>query len=100
MTPRRPETRERDVNKAYSYMDKIGKEALLFGDSVFTLGLPNGSVVKNPPTSAGDTALIPGLGRSHGDRNGYSLQYSCLENSMDGAWQAPVHGVARQSDIT
>ena len=26
----------------------------------------------------------------------YSLQYSCLENSMDrGAWQATIHGVAK-----
>ena len=35
---------------------------------------------------------------SPGDRNGYSFQYSCLENSMDrGAWQAIVHGVAKSS---
>ena len=40
--------------------------------------------------------LIPGLGRSSGKGNGYLLQYSCLENSMDGgAWWATVHGVAR-----
>ena len=37
--------------------------------------------------------LIPGLGRSPGEGNGYPLQYSCLENSMDrGAWWATVHG--------
>ena len=28
----------------------------------------------------GDLGLIPGLGRSRGEENGYSLQYSCLEN--------------------
>ena len=62
------------------------------------LGLvfPGGSVVKNPPANAGDvgdSGLIPGLGRSLRGRNGNSLQYSCLENSMDrGAWQATVHG--------
>jgi len=40
--------------------------------------------------------LIPGSGRSPGERNGNPLQYSCLENPMDrGAWQATVHGVAR-----
>ena len=39
--------------------------------------------VKNPPASAGDLSLIPGLGRSPGERNGYPLQYSCLENPMD-----------------
>ena len=39
-----------------------------------------GSVVKNPPTSAGDVASIPGLGRSLGAGNGNPLQSSCLEN--------------------
>ena len=38
---------------------------------------------------AGDPGLIPGLGRSPGEGNGYPLQYSCLGNPMDsGAWQA------------
>ena len=37
--------------------------------------------------NAGDLGLIPGLGRSPGEGNGYLTQYSCLENSMDrGAW--------------
>ena len=31
----------------------------------------------------GDSGSIPESGRSHGEGNGYSLQYSCLENSMD-----------------
>jgi len=56
-------------------------------------------VVKNPPANAGDArdaGLIPGSGRSPGGGNGNSLQYSCLENSMDrGAWKATVHGVAK-----
>ena len=53
-----------------------------------------GSLVKNPPASAGDAGLIPGSGRSPGEMNGYPLQESCLENSMDrGAWWATVHGV-------
>ena len=44
----------------------------------------------------GDLGLIPGLGRSPGERNGNPFQYSCLENSMDrGAWRATVHGVAK-----
>ena len=55
-------------------------------------------MVKNLPANAGDTrdvGLIPRLGRSPGIGNGNSLQYSCLENSMDrGAWWATVHGVA------
>ena len=38
---------------------------------------------------------IPGLGRSPGEGNGDLLQYSCLENPMDGGdWKATVHGVA------
>ena len=37
--------------------------------------------------NAGDPGLIPGSGRSPGEGNGNPLQYSCLENSMDGgAW--------------
>ena len=49
----------------------------------------------------GDLVLIPGLGRSPGEGNGYPLQYSGLENSMDrGAWQAKVHGVTKESGIT
>ena len=52
--------------------------------------------VKNLPASAGDPALIPGSGRCPGEGNGNPLQYSCLENSMyRGAWQATVHGVAK-----
>ena len=47
-------------------------------------------VVKNPAANAGDArdkGSIPGSGRSHGEGCGNSLQYSCLENSMDrGAW--------------
>ena len=40
--------------------------------------------------------LISGLGRSPGEGNGNPLQYSCLENLMDGeSWQATVHGVTR-----
>ena len=56
-------------------------------------------VVKNPPANAGDArdaGSIPGLGRSSRVGNGNSLQYSCLENPMDGgAWWAAVHGVAK-----
>ena len=46
--------------------------------------------------SAGDQSAIPGSGKSPGEGNGNPLQYSCLENPMDGgAWQATVHGVAK-----
>ena len=51
---------------------------------------------KESTCNAGDLAPITGSGRSSGERNGYLLQDSCLENSMDrGAWQAAVHGVAK-----
>ena len=54
---------------------------------------------KNPPANAGDMGSIPGWGRSPGEGNGKPLQYSYLENSMDGgARRATVHGVARVGD--
>ena len=64
-------------------------------------GFPDGSVVKNPPTNAGDMGLIPGLGRSPGEVNGNPFQYSCLGNPIDReAWWATVHGVAKELDTT
>ena len=62
-------------------------------------------MVKASACNAGDPGSIPGSGRSLGEGNGNPLQYSCLENSMDGgAWWATVHGVAksrtRPSDFT
>ena len=55
-------------------------------------------VVKNPPANAGDiidAGSIPGLEISPGGGHGNPLQYSCLENSMDRAWWATVHGVSK-----
>ena len=64
-------------------------------------GFPGGSVVKNLPANAGDTGLITGSGKSPGEGNGNTLQYSCLENLMDrGALQATIHGVTKVSDTT
>ena len=52
--------------------------------------------VKVSACNAGDLGLIPGLGKSPGEGNGNTLQYSCLENPMDkGAWWARVHGVSK-----
>ena len=46
--------------------------------------------------NARDLGLIPGLGRSPEEGNGNPLQYSCLENPMDGgAWWATVHWVTK-----
>ena len=59
-------------------------------------GFPGGSDSKACTCSIGDLGLIPGLGRSPEEGNGYSLQYSCLENSVDrGAWWTIVHGVLK-----
>ena len=66
-------------------------------------GFPVCSVVKNPPANAGDTgdaSSTPNLGRSPGEGNGNSLQYSCLENPMDkGGWWATVHRVAKSQTV-
>ena len=48
------------------------------------LEFPGGSEVKASTRNAGDLGLIPGLGRSLGEGNSNPLQYSCLENPMDG----------------
>ena len=60
-------------------------------------------VVRNPPANARDArheGLIPGWGRSPGQRQGNPLQYSCLEDPMDGGtWWTTVHCVA-ESDMT
>ena len=66
---------------------------------------PGGSEVKASACNAGDLGSIPGSGRSPGEGTGNPLQYSCLENPIDGeAWWATVHGVAksrtRLSDFT
>ena len=53
-------------------------------------------MVKNLPANTGDPGSIPESRRFPGEGNGYPLQYSCLENSVDrGAWQATVPGIAK-----
>ena len=60
------------------------------------MGFPGGLDSKESACDSGDVGSIPGSGRSPGEGNGNSLQYSCLENSMNrGAWQAIVHGVSK-----
>jgi len=55
------------------------------------MGFPCGSAVKESACNVGDLASISGLGRSPGERKGYPLQYSGLENSKD----CIVHGVTK-----
>ena len=74
-------------------------------DGLIKTGFPGGSEGQVSACKAGDPGSIPGSGRSPGEGNGNPLQYSCLENPMDGeAWWATVHRVAegrtRLSDFT
>ena len=55
------------------------------------LGFPGISAGEESAYNAGDLGSIPGSGRSFGEGNGYPLQYSGLENSMD----CIVHGVTK-----
>ena len=68
--------------------------------NIYILDFPGGSVVKNPPASIGyprDVGSIPGSERSPGGGHGNPLQYSCLENPIDGGtWLAVVHSVAKR----
>ena len=59
-------------------------------------GFPVDSDGKESACNRGDQGLMPGTARSPGERNGNTLQYSCLENSMGrGAWQATIHGITK-----
>ena len=95
--------------QGYCYhLSKFHIYALVYCIGVFLSGLlewvamPSSMASTNPrdrtqvSCSAGDPSSIPGLGRVPGEGNGYPLQYSCLEKSMDrGAWQATDHGVSK-----
>ena len=60
------------------------------------MSFPDSSVGKESACNAGDPGLIPGSGRSPEEENDNPLQYSCLENSMNGAaWWAIVHEVTK-----
>ena len=60
------------------------------------MAFPGGSDGKASAYNAGDPGSIPRLGRPPGEGNGNPLQYSSLENPMDGgAWLATVHGVPK-----
>ena len=61
-----------------------------------SVDFPGGSDGKASAYNAGDPGSVPGLGRSPGEQNDNPLQYSCLENPMDGgAWWATVQGIAK-----
>ena len=60
---------------------------------------PGGSAGKESTCNARDLVLIPGLGRSPGEGNGYPLQYSGLENSMDYIVHGVTNSQTRLSDF-
>ena len=93
-------TSEVKNHNSHSISCLIFKTSILFLKLYCELGLPGGSDGEKSARNARNLGLIPGLGRSPGEWNGYPLQYSCLENSMDrGAWWTTVHGVT-ESDMT
>ena len=79
----------------------VTRTSSITGSQSVMSGLPGGSEVKASACNAGDLGLIPKLGRSHGERNGNPLQYSCLENPMDrGAWWATQSMRSQELDTT
>ena len=63
-------------------------------------GFPGGSEVKASACNAGDLGSIPGSVRSPGEGNGNPLQYSCLENPMDGGAMGYSPRGRKESDMT
>ena len=61
------------------------------------MGFLGSSGGKESSCSVEDPGFIPGLRRSPGKGNGYSLQYSCLENAMDSGYSQWGH---KESDTT
>ena len=80
----------------YYYWEALRHCEIILMRTQETKSFPGGSDSKESVCNAGEPGSIPGSGRSRGEGNGCPVQYSCLENSMDGgAWQATVHGVAK-----
>ena len=93
------------LKRSKTPLPRVTQEERLKGGHQLSGGFPGGLEVKASASNSGDPGSIPGSGRSPGEGNGNPLQYSCLENPMDGgAWWATVHGVAksrtRLSDFT
>ena len=78
-------------------MPSTGEKLSGFEESF--MPFPGGSMVKNPPASAGDTGSIPELESSSGGGNWNPPQYSSLGNLMNrGTSRAPIHRVAKELD--
>ena len=88
------ETNKKKTEAVHLTRGLLATTTMLFED------FPGGSDGKASVYNVGDLGSIPGSGISPGEGNGTPLQYSCLENPMDGgAWWATVHGVT-ESDTT
>ena len=84
-----------EIKLTLLYLMLMIKSKLILKKKNYNEGFPNDSDDKESACNVGDWASIPGLGRSLGEGNGYPLQYSCLENSMDrGACRATVHVIS------
>ena len=89
---------------SHNWMLKLSNS--LFSFSIYLLStsyiyFPAGSEGKESACNAGDPGSISGLERSSGEGNGNPLQYSCLENPMDGgAWRATAPWGRKESDTT
>ena len=94
------------VSRAVSSVASVENPRACHPENPFwTVGFPGGSEVKASASNAGDLGSIPGLRRSPGEGNDNPLQYSCLENPVDGgAWWVTIHGVTKSrtwlSDFT
>ena len=82
------------INNKNHYNNYLAKGVVCFR---LIWDFPGGSDGKTSACNAGDLGLIPGSGRSPGEGNGNLLQYSCLENSMDGGYSPWDH---KESDTT
>ena len=88
------------INKAeiYFFINRVNSITVLIEEmQSLSRGFPGDSDGKESAHNSRELGSIPGLGRYPGEGNGYPLQYSGLENSMD--WRATVDGVA-ESDVT
>ena len=84
------------VNLLYNHRFCLLNYLILLTTLLVHKGFPGGSDGEVFACYVGDLGSTPELGRSPGEGNGNPLQYSCLENSMDGgSWWTTVHGVAK-----
>ena len=86
---------------SFFFLISIHKYSLSTTPLAIKLDFSGGSDGKESACNAGNPSLIPGLGRSPGEGNGYPLQYSCLENSMNrGVWVHKALDMTKQLPLS